>query len=456
MKKTQTAAPGTSCFVKTVENGKAVKEAYWTVAGLGVFEAYVNGEPVSRNCRKKGTLIRDMLKPGFTHAFKTKHSFTYDVTHLMKTGAGDANTFSAMVSAGWWRDQIVGYAGKLSAFRAVLIVRYEDGSELRVPTDTSWTAAVAGPVKRAAIFDGEFYDARVKTCWMKGKACDKFKPAVVNKEFKGEIVPMEGATIRHRDDLALKPVEAYVWKGIDGADDKKFGKIKVLRSYKTDEEMTIEPGETLVVDFAQNAAAVPDFIACAAEGTVLTILPAEMLNDGNGLKSRGNDGPEGSVYRENLRKLWHDGAICEYTFAGRFVEAYRPEFTFYGYRYASITATSKVVLKKLRSIPVTSTPKCHELGSLSTGEKDVNKLISNILWGQYSNYLSVPTDCPQRNERLGWCAETCATRNTRTVPSLASPRMRSTAARLPKRSAGLMLASSCRIRCGRCSATPRS
>ena len=401
----QISAPGTSCFVKTVENAKTVKEAFWTVAGLGVFEAYVNGEPVSRKCCKGG-VVRDVLKPGFTHAFKTKHSFTYDITHLMKTAAGDANTFSAMVSAGWWRDKIVGYAGKISAFRAVLIVRYEDGTELHVPTDASWSAAVAGPVKRAAIFDGEFYDARIKTCWMKGDACDKFKPAVVNKEFKGRMFPMEGAPIRLREDIALKPVEAYVWKGIYGADDSKFGKVKTLRSYKCGDAMEIEPGETLVLDFAQNAAAVPEFTASAAEGTVMTILPAEMLNDGDGLKSRGNDGPEGSVYRQNLRKLWHDGAIAEYTFAGRKEETYHPELTFYGYRYVSITATAKVSIKAIRSIPVTSTPKCLERGSLVTGEKDVNKLISNILWGQYSNYLSVPTDCPQRNERLGWAADT--------------------------------------------------
>ncbi len=399
------SASGTSCFVKIVENPKAVKEAFWTVTGLGVFEAYVNGEPVSRKCRKGG-LVRDMLKPGFTHALKTKHSFTYDVTHLLKTEAGAANTFAAMVSAGWWRDKIVSYAGKLSAFRAVLIVRYADGTEKRIPTDTSWQAAVAGPVKRAAIFDGEFYDARVKKCWMKGKVCDKFKPAVVNKEFQGRIFPMEGATIRHRDDLALKPVEAYVWKDVTGADENKFGKVNILRSCKPDDEITLVPGETLVVDFAQNAAAVPQFTAAAKEGTVITILPAEMLNDGDGLKSRGNDGPEGSVYRQNLRKLWHDGAICEYTFAGKGDETYRPEFTFYGYRYASITATAKVTIKKLRSIPVTSTPKCQEIGSFVTGEKDVNKLVSNVLWGQYSNYLSVPTDCPQRNERLGWCADT--------------------------------------------------
>ena len=102
----QEAEDGTACFVKAIPNGKAVQEAYWTVAGLGAFEAYVNGEPVSRKgCKAAGgKLVRDFLKPGFTHNGKTKHSFTYDVTHLMKTGAADANVFAAQVSAGWWRE----------------------------------------------------------------------------------------------------------------------------------------------------------------------------------------------------------------------------------------------------------------------------------------------------------------------------------------------------------------
>ena len=116
----QEAEDGTACFVKTIPNGKTVKEAYWTVAGLGAFEAYVNGEPVSRKGCKAvgGKLVRDYLKPGFTHNGKTKYSFTYDVTHLMKTSEADANTFAAQVSAGWWRDKIVNFFGKKSAFRA--------------------------------------------------------------------------------------------------------------------------------------------------------------------------------------------------------------------------------------------------------------------------------------------------------------------------------------------------
>lgn len=397
------AEPGTSCFVKGIANGKAVKEAYWTVTGLGVFEAYVNGKPVSRKCGRTGTLTRDFLKPGFTHALKTRHSFTYDVTHLMKTGASDSNVFAAQVSAGWWRDRIVSFVGRKSGFRAQLILRYADGTERRVGTDATWLSAVAGSVKSAAIFDGEDYDARIGNAWMAEASPSGFKASEPNGEFKGNIFPMEGAPVRLRCDLALSPSEMYVWKGVDGVKPNEFGTVRKLRTYRDGDVVELEAGETLVVDFAQNAAAVPSFEFSAAAGTVLKMLPAEMLNDGNGAKSRGNDGPEGSIYFTNYRRA---KTTLTYTFAGTGVEKYHPEFTFFGYRYASMTATGKVRISKVRSIPVTSILKSTETGRLSTGVADVNRLVSNILWGQYSNYLSVPTDCPQRNERLGWTADT--------------------------------------------------
>ena len=399
----QEAEDGTACFVKAVPHGKAVKEAFWTVAGLGVFEAYVNGRPVSRFCTCTGKTCRDFLKPGFTHYGKTKHAFTYDVTHLMKTGAADANAFAAQVSAGWWRDKIVNFAGKKSAFRAQLILRHTDGTETRVGTDTTWLSALAGPVIRAAIFDGEDYDARIKNGWMTAAAPEGFKASEINGEFKGEIFPMEGAPVTLRCDLALAPAAMYVWKGVEGAKTDEFGTVKKVRAYRDGDAIELDAGETLIVDFAQNAAAVPAFEFAAAAGTTLTMRPAEMLNDGNGAKSRGCDGPEGSIYTTNYRRA---RTTLNYTFAGEGVEKYHPEFTFFGYRYASITTTGKVKISKIRSVPVTSIRKSTETGRLTTGVADVNRLIANVLWGQYSNYLSIPTDCPQRNERLGWTADT--------------------------------------------------
>ena len=398
--KDERAADGTSRFFREIANAKAVRSVKWMTTALGVYELSVNGRPVGG----------DALKPGFTHVRKTRRSFTYDVTALARTGAGEANVFAADVSAGWWRDKIVDFAGKKSAFRAVLEYTYADGTTELVGTDAkSWSGVVGGPVVHAAIFDGEEYDARVPEAVPEpGRApygCE------ANGEFAGEILPSEGGEVCRRWDLALKPVGAYVWKGVEGADPAKqvFGRVKRLRDAAFDGKtpVVLAPGETLVVDFGQNCAAVPCFRFSAAEGTVLTCLPAEMLNDANGERSRGNDGPAGSVYRENLR-CPDRGMRVKYTFGPRGPQeaAYLPRFTFFGYRYVSITATDAVSLYAVASVPVTSIARELELGKVETGVPDVNRLISNVYWGQLSNYLSVSTDCPQRNERLGWTADT--------------------------------------------------
>jgi alpha-L-rhamnosidase len=139
---------------------------------------------------------------------------------------------------------------------------------------------------------------------------------------------------------------------------------------------------------------------------VLTCLPSELLNDGNGAKSRGMDGPEGSCHRQNLR-MQDYGLRLDYTFANSedFV-SYTPLKTFFGYRFVSITATGDVSIRRIESVPVTSISAELETGTLETGNELINRLIQNTIWGQRSNYLSVPTDCPQRNERLGWTADT--------------------------------------------------
>ncbi len=391
------AAAGTSWFFRAVTNRAALASAKWTVSGLGVFDVFVNG-------RRGGD---DFLKPGFTHCAKTKYAFTYDVLSLMNREAGAANALAAEVSAGWWRDQVVAFAGKKSAFRGELVLTYADGSREVVGTRAAeWASGVAGPVTTAAIFDGEEYDARVAAP-TDGTGLSAANTEA-NGEFKGEILPTDGAEVCLRTDLALRPIEAYRWKGVANAAKDVFGTVVRTKAFDrpAEDELTVEPGETLVVDFAQNCAAVPRFRFRAAEGTVLTALPAEMLNDGNGEKSRGNDGPAGSVYRLNLR-CPAEGMRVVYTFGkGGTAVGYLPRFTFFGYRYLSVTATGRVTIERLESVPVTSIRRAMELGSIVTGEKDVNKLISNVYWGQLSNYLSVPTDCPQRNERLGWAADT--------------------------------------------------
>ncbi len=394
------AADGASWFVSTLKNEGKVVSAKWMTTGLGVFEIYVNGKPV-------GT---EVLKPGFTHYAKTKRSFTYDITGVLKTKAGAENVLSAQVTPGWWADKIVtqgnveGMTGKKCAFRGVVELTFSDGTVKLYGTDLdNWKAGIAGPVKHAAIFDGEEYDARELPGY---DTPEKLSRPEENKEFQGDILPSEGAEIYHREDLALSPVKAYVWEGVEGETEEDYGKVVVKKEFAPGEPMTVKPGETLVVDFGQNAAAVPSFVFKAKGGTVLTCLPSELLNDGNGAKSRGMDGPEGSCHRRNLR-VSENCVRLLYTFAdSKDYSCYIPHRTFFGYRLVSITATDEVTIRSIKSVPVTSIAENLETGKITTGDELVNKLISNTVWGQRSNYLSVPTDCPQRNERLGWTADT--------------------------------------------------
>ena len=394
------AADGANWFVCSLPADKQITSATWMTAGLGVYQLYVNAQPVGN----------EFLKPGFTHYAKTKRSFTYDITDAMHLTAGSTNILAAQVTPGWWADKIItpagtqGMYGRKCAFRAVLRLQFADGTEQLVGTDTiRWRAGIAGPVTHAAIFDGEEYDARIP---MGYDTPAKLGVPELNHEFAGDILPSEGAEVYLRYDLALSPQSAYVWSGVEQADETHYGRVNILRRYSAGQTMTIRAGETLVLDFGQNSAAVPAFVFEAREGTVLTFAPGELLNDSLGAYSRGMDGPEGSVHRRNLR-IPHTGVTLFYTFGQSDAPvAYHPQCTYFGYRYAGITATDEVKIYAIRSIPVSSITSELETGSISTGNPSVNRLIQNTLWGQRSNYLSVPTDCPQRNERLGWTADT--------------------------------------------------
>ena len=393
------AEDGTAWFEKTFRNAGEVAEARWRVTGLGVFRVFVGGVEVGAG---------DLLKPGFTHFAKTRHSYEYDVTALLKTGAGEENRLGAYVSSGWWRDKTVRFHGRRSAFRAVLWLRYADGGEARIATDEGWLAAgVAGPVLRAGIYDGEDYDARIAAPWEAG--CGGLAPAIANAEFSGEVFPMEGPPVCLRRDLAMAPVEAYAWKGVAGADGDHFGRVVKTRVFDCGDggPMALQPGETLVLDFGQNCAAVPAFEFRAARGVTLTARPAEMLNDGDGAKARHCDGPGGSAYVAEYRSA---RTRARYTFAGSpdgAWERYRPTFTYYGGRYLSLTVEGgPVEIRSARWVPVSSIAAEAETATFECGDAALNRFVGNVLWGQRSNYLSVPTDCPQRAERLGWTADT--------------------------------------------------
>ena len=367
----------TGLFRRLVVNRGEVTRAVWTVAALGAFEARVNG----------GDGLGGYLNGGFTQPEKCRHALTFDVTDRWRRGAGETNRLFATVSASWWRDAIMrrdlvkpraGYP-RNSALWATLRLTYADGSEETVVTDTDWDAVYGGAVVRAGIYEGEVQDLmRVPAVQARDEfASERWEKAAPNHDFAGEVRPMRGPLVRLREDLALKPVGVTL-------------------------PLRLEPGREYVFDFGQNASAIERMVVEGERQTKVFVRHAEMLNEPGGDPKRGNDGPGGTLYLINLRNI---DASTTYTLRDG-EQTLTPRFTFFGYRYVGVRVTRPVTVKSLVSVPVTSVARESESASFTCGDADVNRLVSNIRWGFRSNYLSVPTDCPQRNERLGWTADT--------------------------------------------------
>ena len=362
---------------REVVNGEKVTNAVWRVTGLGVFTPIVNMKRVSSSPGES-----EILMPGYTHFKKRRHEIALDVTDKWNCARGATNVISAIVTSGWWCDGIAGkFGGTWPAFRGVLTLTHDDGTATEIPTDESWIVTTDTPVVKAGIWEGESYDATKSVI----TDAAHWEAAKVSGEFKGEVSPRIGPPVVMRSDLILchrfedgKPVPFC---------------------------LKIKPGETNIVDFGQNCAAVPDMQFSAEPGTRVTVRLGEMLNDG--VAGHHGDGPKGSVYLANMRGA---SATFEYVCKGGArsdgtMEHYHPLHTFYGYRYAAISA-DKPLLCTIASVPVSSISREMERGEIETGDERVNRLVKNAYWSMLSNYLSVPTDCPQRTERLGWTGDT--------------------------------------------------
>ncbi len=396
-------AKGLPVFRKSLTPKGAVVSAKLYTAGLGVYESYINGARVGK-LLADGTVEYHELKPGAAEAADRKYYSAYDVTHMLRDTTGEL-VLSATVGTGWWSGEIAAYHGKNEAYLAKLILTYEDGSTEVIDTDSSWQVGHASPYIYSDIFGGEDFDARVDTSWMlpdydAAASGVDWSNAAINTEFKGEITAWMGSPIRVREDLEREVQSVTVYRGATGATSVCYGVIHVLATYE-DGAFTLNPGETALIDFGQNAAGWECFTVQGEAGTVITIEHGEMLNDQNGEHRRGNDGPGGSLYNANNRSA---RAATVYTLRGGEPESYHPSLTYYGFRYIEITVSAPVTFFKLTGQVLTSVDT--DTGWLETSDRKVNQLLSNIRWGQYSNYLSVPTDCPQRNERLGWMADT--------------------------------------------------
>lgn len=380
---------------------KTLKSAKLYTSALGVYDAFINGQRVGK-LLNDGTVEYHELKPGYTEPQKRKFYSSYDITQMLKPG--EENVLSAEVSSGWWSGAVVGFAkGTTDAFWAKLILTYTDGTTETIVTDTTWKTSRQSPVqKTSGIFPGEKYDARISTNWqLPGFDDSIWKNATVNNEFTGELVTYDGEYVTVRKDLERIPQDIYVYDGVTGAvADEYYGKVNIARTYKDGDTITLNPGETLVVDFGQNFAGWEAFDVVAETGTTIHVEHGEILNESNGEIARGADGPEGSVYNQNYRS---NIANTDYITAGIGTESYHPRHTYYGFRCIGITADKPATFTNIRGQVVTSVKE--DTASMTTSNNDVNQLLSNITWSMYSNYLSVPTDCPQRTERMGWTGD---------------------------------------------------
>ena len=392
-------AAGMPMFRKAFELGGAVRRARLYATGLGVYNVFINGERVGQT-DEDGNTFYDELKPGATEMKKTVFYTTHDVTALLREGK---NAIGAEVSTGWWNGGIVHgmYGNKPNAFRALLKVELVDGSVLTIPTDLTWRSNTNGPLRKGDVYNGETYDARLEAGQFTPDFDDSdwFGTAVSN-DFKGEILAFEGPAIRAVEGLRRYPKTIQIYEGTK-ANGKTFGAIDVLSELTDQNSFTLKAGQTAVIDLGQNASGWVSFTAKGERGTKLRFRFGEMPNT-TGDRGRGDDGPAGSIYTENLRSA---EATLYYTLRGAAEgESFHPTTTYFGFRYIEVTTSSDVDLTDVIGETVTSA--VDEKSSFRTSHEDVNQLYSNVMWGQRSNFVSVPTDCPQRDERMGWTADT--------------------------------------------------
>lgn len=391
--------PGAAMLRREFAVHGIVARARLYATGLGVYNVYINGQRVGIT-HDDGTTEQDELKPGFTEYTKTVFYTTHDVTALLHEGA---NAVGAELTGGWWNGGIAHgmYGSKPVAFRGMLVITYDDGTEETVGTDTSWRSSTAGPLRMGDIYNGETYDARLESAWTSaGFNESDWGGTAVSTDFKGTIRAFEGPAVMAVPSLARIPKTITIYDSVT-ANGSLFGSINVVSESAGSNSLSLKAGQTAVIDLAQNAAGWVSFKAKGARGTRLRFRFAEMLNT-SGDNSRGDDGPKGSIYTANLRGA---EATLRYTLRGDADrESFHPTSTFFGFRYIEVISTGDVELTDVTGETVTSA--MAERSSFATSHPDVNQLYSNVMWGQRSNFLSVPTDCPQRDERQGWSADT--------------------------------------------------
>ena len=394
-----TTNDGVPVFRKQFVLAKHVSHATLFTAALGVYDLYLNGERVG-HVQPDGQTLYEELKPGWSDFRRRAFYSTHDVTALLAEGS---NALSAVVASGWYSGGIAhglyGTDDQLSLL-AKLVITYDDGTTETVVTDPTWRSSKRQGLRYSDMYNGEVYDARLESDWRAATYDDSDWSSVVAATYGGLVETFQGPWVQVLTHQIQSVRKATVYEGAtpQGSD---YGMVNVVKTVEGAEPLTLKPGQTVIFDFGQNVVGRYRFTVRGQAGTRLHLQCSEMLND-NGQRSRGNDGPGGSLYLVNLRSA---RAETYYTLCGATEgEEWAPMTTFYGFRYVAMTTTAEVTVDQITAEPLSSST--DETGDIATSHPMVNQLISNIVWGQRGNLLSVPTDCPQRDERQGWTADT--------------------------------------------------
>ena len=330
---------------------KKVKSARLYATALGSYQVFLNGNRVSQ----------DILTPEFTDYRKRVVYQVYDVTSSLTNGP---NAIAAILGDGWYASSLTWSSVRLftppDRLAAQLEIEYEDGSRDTVVSDESWKAAQS-PIQHSEIYAGEVYDARLDQAdWNKPNFDDgSWVPAVAAAAPSIQISAQKTAPVHISESIHPKSVTPF-------------------------------PNGTYIFDMGQNMVGWVTLKVKGAAGAVVRLRFAEILN------------PDGSIYTQNLRNA---DATDTYILHGGGEETFEPHFTFHGFRYVEVTGyPGQPTLDSITGDVATSiygSP----TGRLTTSSELVNRMWNIGLWGQRGNFLSIPTDCPQRDERLGWMGD---------------------------------------------------
>jgi alpha-L-rhamnosidase len=328
-------------FSKSVSVTKKVARATLYASALGIADFTLNGKRISE----------DLFSPGWTDYRKRVPYRAFDITRQLKP---NANELGAVLGQGWYAGYIAWdyqreHYGDTPMLWMMAEIEYEDGTVESIGTDTTWRVG-EGPIRDEHFLHGEKFDARVDIS-------HKTTAAKIGKPIIGKLEALNCDPVREYQRLKAKSVKA------------------------------VKPGKYLI-DFGQNLTGFVHLKVNYPKGTTITIRHGERLD------------AEGKLYTENLRLAQ---AIDTYTCAGT-KDEWSPRFTFHGFQYIEVSGLPAAPSKDtFQAVAISSaTP---ETGTLKTSDALLNKLIRNAWWTQKMNFVDVPTDCPQRDERLGWTGD---------------------------------------------------